>query len=66
MKFRMNVRIKDCDKQFHEDFPPGVIATQDVELEGTEGASETQLAMAVMGHSERFLNETVTVDIMER
>ena len=58
----MHVRIKDCDKQFHPDFNPGVVAVKEVELVGRENA-QVLLAKSVMEHSDEFLNEIMIVDV---
>jgi len=63
---RMSLKIKGCDKQFHKEFSPGVIATKDVKFTVTPSDRKSpQLAVAILNHGEAFMQEWMEVLVEE-
>lgn len=64
--FKLTLRVKGCEKQFHPDLPPGVLVVQTEEYDLTESDLESNLFIAHLCDREHdFLNEHVEVTTEE-
>lgn len=60
--FKLTLRVKDCEKQFHPDLPPGVLVVQTEKYDLPEADLKSNLFIVHLLDREReFLKEYIEV-----
>lgn len=62
---RMVLKLKDCDKIFHEDLGPGILLEQDHVYTLPEDYNETTFAAQLVYDEDDFLHRHIEVKLRE-
>jgi len=64
--FKLTLRVKGCEKQFHPDLPPGVLVVQTEEYDLPEADLKSNLFIHhLCDREQEFLNEHIEVTTVE-
>lgn len=64
--FKLTLRVKDCEKQFHPELPPGVLVVQTEEYDLSDADLKSNLFIAhLCDREQEFLNEHIEVTTEE-
>jgi hypothetical protein len=60
--FKLTLRVKECEKQFHPDLPPGVLVVQTEEYDLSDAELKSNLFIAhLCDREQEFLDEHIEV-----
>jgi len=60
--FRFSLKLRNCDKKFCEELPPGVLVTQEADFSNFPShLPKSMLAASLIEQEEKFLDEFIEV-----